>query len=201
MLFTYKGEEYSSKDVWYLDTRASNHMSGNTELFTKLNENVQGEVTFEDPSNVPIKGKGKIMIFTKNGDRKYISDVFYIPSLKSNLLGFGQFLEKRYNIHLKNNSLIIRNQKGELIAKVDMTRNFIFKLNIQRKEIRCMKSITKDSSWLWHLRFCHLGLTGLKLLSKANMVNGLPQINHPYQLCDSCMKGKKHKQSFKVGKS
>ncbi|XP_061349454.1 uncharacterized protein LOC133294723 [Gastrolobium bilobum] len=201
MLFTYKGEEDSGKDVWYLDTGASNHMCGKKELFTELNEEVQGEVTFGDLSKIPVKGKGKIMIFTKNGDRKSISDVYYIPSLKIKLLSLGQLLEKGYDIHLKNNSLIMRNHKGELIGKVDMTRNRLFKLNIQTSAIKCMKTIKEDSSRLWHLRFGHLGFTGLKLLSKAKMVNGLPMINQPDQLREACMRGKQHRQSFEVGKS
>ncbi|XP_061345134.1 uncharacterized protein LOC133290990 [Gastrolobium bilobum] len=166
MLSTYKGGEDSGKDVWYLDTGASNHMSGNKELFTELNENVQGEVTFGDLSKGPVKDKGKIMNFTKNGDRKYIYDVFYIPSLKSNLLSLGQLLEKGYNIHLKNNSLIIRTQKGEFIVKVNMTRNRLFKLSIQTYAIKCMKTITKDSSWL-----CILGSVILIHWSEAVIKN------------------------------
>ncbi|KAL4351569.1 hypothetical protein GQ457_06G018370 [Hibiscus cannabinus] len=59
----------------------------------------------------------------------------------------------------------------------------------------------KDDSWLWHLRYGHHGFSGLKLLSKAKMVNGLPEINPPNQLCEACIKGKQHGQRFEVGKS
>ncbi|XP_040948754.1 putative disease resistance protein At3g14460 [Gossypium hirsutum] len=52
-----------------------------------------------------------------------------------------------------------------------------------------------------NLRYGHLGFSGLKLLSKTNMVNGLPSINHPDQLCEACVKGKQHRQKFEVGKS
>lgn len=33
------------------------------------------------------------------------------------------------------------------------------------------------------------------------MVNGLPKINPPNQLCEAYIKGKQHRQSFEVGKS
>ena len=66
---------------------------------------------------------------------------------------------------------------------------------------KCLKTVTKDDSWLWHLRFGHLGFTGLKLLSKAKMVNGLPEINQPEHLCEACIKGKQHRQSFPTGGS
>ncbi|CAM8947363.1 unnamed protein product [Rhodiola kirilowii] len=37
----------------------------------------------------------------------------------------------------------------------------------------------QDASWLSHLRFGHLNFGGLELLSKKEMVRGLPFINHP----------------------
>ncbi|KAK4258396.1 hypothetical protein QN277_007851 [Acacia crassicarpa] len=201
VMFTHKGEEDTSKNVWYLDTGASNHMCGKKELFTELNEEIQGEVTFGDHTKTAVKGKGNIMMFTKNGNKGYITNVYYIPSLKSNLISIGQLLEKGYDIHLKDSSLTMKNQKGELIAKVEMTSNRLFKMNIQTDGFKCMKSAVEDSSWLWHLRFGHLGFTGLKLLSKAKMVTGLPTINPPDQLCEACMRGKQHRIKFEVGKS
>lgn len=33
------------------------------------------------------------------------------------------------------------------------------------------------------------------------MVKGLPQVNHPNQLCEGCKRGKQHRTSFEVGKS
>ncbi|KAE8683276.1 TMV resistance protein N-like [Hibiscus syriacus] len=54
----------------------------------------------------------------------------------------------------------------------------------------------KDASWLWHLRFGHLNFGGLELLSKKEMVKGLPHINHPDQLCEGCLVGKQFRKSF-----
>ncbi|XP_074350908.1 uncharacterized protein LOC141690146 [Apium graveolens] len=66
---------------------------------------------------------------------------------------------------------------------------------------KCLKSVIKNDSWLWHLRFGHLRFSGLKLLSKTKMVDGLPEINEPENLCEACVKGKQHRQSFPIGKS
>ncbi|KAH9715665.1 hypothetical protein KPL71_021147 [Citrus sinensis] len=54
----------------------------------------------------------------------------------------------------------------------------------------------KDQSWTWHLRYGHLNFGGLELLSKKNMVKGLPYINHPNQLCEGCLLGKQFRKSF-----
>lgn len=39
-------------------------------------------------------GKGNINFITKNGCVKIISNIFYVPDLKSNLLSVGQLLKK-----------------------------------------------------------------------------------------------------------
>ncbi|KAG8478853.1 hypothetical protein CXB51_028662 [Gossypium anomalum] len=82
-----------------------------------------------------------------------------------------------------------------------MTSNRLFTIDIESGEVKCMKNAIKDESWLWHLRFEHLGFFGLKLLSKENMVNGLPEINPPDQLCEACIKGEQHRQRFEAGKT
>ncbi|XP_074378469.1 uncharacterized protein LOC141720007 [Apium graveolens] len=57
MFLTYKGDEERKKNVWYLDSGASNHMTGHKELFTEIDDTISGEVTFGDSSKIPVKGK------------------------------------------------------------------------------------------------------------------------------------------------
>ncbi|XP_074346456.1 uncharacterized protein LOC141685242 [Apium graveolens] len=57
MFLTYKGDEKSKKNVWYLDSGASNHMTGHNELFTEIDDTISGEVTFGDLSKISVKGK------------------------------------------------------------------------------------------------------------------------------------------------
>ena len=54
----------------------------------------------------------------------------------------------------------------------------------------------QDESWLWHFRFGHLNFGGLKLLHTNNMVKGLPLIDKPERVCEACIFGKKHRDTF-----
>ena len=76
--------------------------------------------------------------------------------MKSNFLSLGKLLEKGYDIHLKDNNLSIRDSGSNLIAKMPMSRNRVFMLNIQKDLEKCLEACHKDTTWLWHLRFGHL---------------------------------------------
>nr|GFA51289.1 retrovirus-related Pol polyprotein from transposon TNT 1-94 [Tanacetum cinerariifolium] len=104
--------------------------------------------------------------------------------------------ERNYDIHFKDRSATIRNQEGKLIAKVPMTKNRMFILNIQHDEAKCLKSYLEDHSWLWHRRYGHLNFGDLKILSSKGMVKGLDHIDHPNQMCEGCLFGKHARSSF-----
>lgn len=53
-----------------------------------------------------------------------------------------------------------------------------------------------DDNWLWHHRFGHLSLKSLSFLSKNNIVNGLPFNKSVDNICESCIRGKHHRDPF-----
>ncbi|KAK2981150.1 hypothetical protein RJ640_013472 [Escallonia rubra] len=196
LLLACKGDENEEKNLWYLDSGASSHICGKKNLFMELDEFFGGNITFEDFSQVQVKEKGTILIRLKDGSHQFISNVFYVPDMKSNILSLGQVLEKIFDIHLKDKSLIMKDGNGKLLAKVPMTKNRMFMLNIQSDVPRCLKTCIKDSSWLRHMRLGHLNFDGLQVMSKKSMVKGLPSINHLNQLCEGCLFGKQARKSF-----
>ena len=59
----------------------------------------------------------------------------------------------------------------------------------------------KDENWFWHLRFGHLNFGGLNFLYRKFMVKGFPLIEKLDSLCEGCILGKQHRESFPAGKS
>ncbi|GAU49327.1 hypothetical protein TSUD_136420 [Trifolium subterraneum] len=168
LLLAHKDNEIGGDNQWYLDSGASNHMCGRRSMFVELDESVNGNMAFRDELKVAVKGKGNVLIRLKNEDHQFIFNVYYVPNVKSNILSLEQLRE----------------------------RNRMFVLNIQNDVAQCLKMCYKEELWLWHLRFGHLNFGGLELLSKKEMVRGLPYINHPNQVCEGCLLGKQFKMSF-----
>ncbi|KAF2287565.1 hypothetical protein GH714_001327 [Hevea brasiliensis] len=118
--------------------------------------------TMEISNKMRFHGKVDMEIRTKNGFIEKISNVLYVPNLKSNLLSAGQLQEKGY---------IITIQK-------DACENRLFPLKIETVR-SCLVAEVKDPSWLWHFRYGHLSFGGLKTPQQKNMVTRLPQIITP----------------------
>ncbi|KAL0457721.1 UNVERIFIED_CONTAM: Retrovirus-related Pol polyprotein from transposon TNT 1-94 [Sesamum latifolium] len=86
---------------------------------------------------------------------------------------------------MEDKYLWFQDQDDRLVAKVAMTSNRMFKLNVKTAEEKCLQACINNSSWIWHMRFGHLNFEGLKMLGEKNMARGVPKINHPNQLCES----------------
>jgi len=103
--------ETPNNQTWYLDRGCTNHMCGKKELFADLDDSFRTKVKFDDDWFIPVTGKGRILIASKNGDHRYIYDVFYVPDMKSNLLSMNQLAEKGYMMHIVENKLSIFDKK------------------------------------------------------------------------------------------
>ena len=107
-----------------------------------------------------------IVLYAKDGKRRTIHDVYYVPGLMCNLLSVRQLLEKEYRIFFKKKVCTIydKYQSKRLIARVEMTKNRMFPLimrNDLTNSLNAYKTKSLDQSSLWHLRYGHLHFDGL----------------------------------------
>lgn len=114
-LLTDGKERNGSSNIWYLDNGASNHMTGDKEKFKDLDEKIIGSVRFGDGSTVRIEGKGSIIFKCKNGEERMLREVFYIPSLCSNIISLGQLSEEGNKVVLKGTYLWVFEEQGNYL--------------------------------------------------------------------------------------
>lgn len=87
--------------IWYLDTGCSNHMTGHKNWLLDLDESVKSKVRFADNTTIDAEGIGKVMIKRGEGKPAYLTDVLYVPSMKTNLLSLGQLLQKGFSMNMR----------------------------------------------------------------------------------------------------
>ena len=85
-----------------------------------------------------------------------------------------------------------------LIRETKMSSNRMFVLHAMSKPVAstCFNTITEDIEQLWHCRYGHLGIKGLKTLQQKKMVDDLPQLKSTLGLCKNCLVGKQQRHSF-----
>ncbi|KAL5836715.1 hypothetical protein ACOSQ3_013884 [Xanthoceras sorbifolium] len=180
----------TQQNMWYLDTGCSNHMCGDKKVFSDLDESFRNTVKFGDNSTISIMGKGNVTLQTKENSTHTISNVLFIPNLKTNLLSVGQLQEKGYEISIKDGVCRIQDAKLGLITQVNMKGNRMFPNYLHNTIHSCFSAKLQNEVWLWYFRYSHLNFGGLKTLQQKNMVTGLPQITASSEVCEECVVSK-----------
>lgn len=118
------------ENIWYLDNEASNHMTGDRRYFSRIDYTITGKVRFGDDSRIDIREKGTISFIDINGEPRRMTDVYYIPDLKSNIISLGQATEAGCNIRLRGEELTMKDQHGRLLVKAKRSKNRLYKVHM-----------------------------------------------------------------------
>lgn len=188
--------EADTRNVWYLDNGASNHMSGNRLFFCELDETITGLVRFGDDSRINIRGKGAVRFIFKGGEKKVLKNVYYIPGLKSNIVSLDQATEVGCEVRMKDNTLTLFDRMGQLMVKTIRSKNRLYKVNLEVDHVRCLQITSTTESSKWHTRLGHLNKEKMKMMINKDFVVGIPNIEISKETCVSCLLGKQTRRSF-----
>ncbi|XP_073360351.1 uncharacterized protein [Aegilops tauschii subsp. strangulata] len=86
---------------WFLDTGATNHMTDSVDAFAELDRSITRKVRFADGSMVDIHGRGTVIFADKGVDHRAFTDVYFIPTLKSNVMSVRQLDEGWLDIGIR----------------------------------------------------------------------------------------------------
>ncbi|WJZ87437.1 hypothetical protein VitviT2T_006816 [Vitis vinifera] len=198
LLMSYVELNQSRKeDVWFLDSGCSNHMCGNKLWFSDLDEEFRQSVKLGNNSKMTVLGKGNIRMQVA-GVTQVITDVFYIPKLRNNLLSVGQLQEKGVAILIQHGECRVYHPEKWLIMQTSMSANrmFILPARVMPKAPTCFQITLEDNTHLWHCRYGHLSFKGLRTLQYKEMVRRLPQLKASSKVCTDCMVGKQHRDAI-----
>ncbi|GJT07858.1 retrovirus-related pol polyprotein from transposon TNT 1-94 [Tanacetum coccineum] len=156
--------------LFIVDSGCTKHMMGNLKLLCNFVEKFLGTVRFENDQFATILGYGDLI-----QGNVTIKRVYYVEGLNHNLFSVGQFYDVDLEVAFRKSTYTSSATSLCLMAKASPTQ-----------------------AWLWHRRLYHLNFDYINLLSKKDIVIGLPKLKYVKdQLCSSCEVSKAKRSSFK----
>nr|GEV72948.1 copia protein [Tanacetum cinerariifolium] len=130
-----------------------------------------------------------------------INRVYYVEGLSHNLFSVGQFCDADLKVAFRKSTCFVRDLQGnDLLDRNRGSNLYIISLQESTSStLLClMAKATLTQTWLWHRRLSHLNFNYINLLSKKDIVIGLPKLKYVKdQLCSSCELSKAKRSSFK----
>nr|GFA61524.1 retrovirus-related Pol polyprotein from transposon TNT 1-94 [Tanacetum cinerariifolium] len=181
--------------LFIVDSGCSKHMTGNLMLLINFVEKFLGTVKFRNDQIAHILGYGDLVQGAVT-----IKRVYYVEGLNHNLFSVGQFYDVDLEVAFRKLTCYIRDLKGnDLLTGSHGTD--LYSITLQDTNcpnpICLMAKATLSQAWLWHRRLSHVNFDTINLLSKNDIVVGLPKLKFVKDhLCSSCKLGKAKQNSF-----
>ncbi|GJV31174.1 retrovirus-related pol polyprotein from transposon TNT 1-94 [Tanacetum coccineum] len=171
-------------------------MAGNLSLLCNFVEKYLGTVHFGNDQFAPIIGYGDLV-----QGNIMINRVYYVKGLNHNLFSVGQLCDAGFGGCIQKSTCFIRDLQGnDLLTSNRGIDLYIISLQetTSSTPICLMAKASPTQVWLWHRRLSHLNFDSINLLSKKDVVIGLPKLKYVKdQLCSSCEVSKAKRSSFK----
>nr|GFA78311.1 retrovirus-related Pol polyprotein from transposon TNT 1-94 [Tanacetum cinerariifolium] len=181
--------------LFIVDSGCSKHMTGNLKLLINFVKKFLGTVKFRNDQIAPILGYGDLVQGAVT-----IKRVYYVEGLNHNLFSVGQFCDADLEVAFRKSMCFIYDLKGnDLLTGSRGTDLYLIILQDTNSPnpICLMAKATSSQAWLWHRRLSHLNFNTINLLSKNDIVVGLPKLKFVKDhLCSSCELGKAKRKSF-----
>ncbi|GJR36187.1 retrovirus-related pol polyprotein from transposon TNT 1-94 [Tanacetum coccineum] len=130
-----------------------------------------------------------------------IKRVYYVEGLNHNLFSVGQFCDADLEVAFRKSTCFVRDLQGNDLLTGNRGSD-LYTISLQETTsstpICFMAKASPTQAWLWHRRLSHLNFDYITLLSKKDIVTGLPKLTYVKdQLCSSCEMSKAKRSSFK----
>ncbi|GJZ11465.1 retrovirus-related pol polyprotein from transposon TNT 1-94 [Tanacetum coccineum] len=179
--------------LFIVDSGCTKHMTGNLTLLCNFVEKYMGTVRFGNDQFALILGYGDLV----QGNIT-INRVYYVKGLNHNLFSVGQFCDANLVVAFRKSTCFVRDLQGNDLL-IGNHGSDLYTISLQETTsstpLCLMAKASPTHAWLWHRRLSHLNFDYINLLSKKDVVNGLPKQKYVKdQLCSSCEVSKAKKK-------
>nr|GEU57928.1 Gag-Pol polyprotein [Tanacetum cinerariifolium] len=206
-------KEFEQYD-WLVDTDEETderELEAHYSYMAKIQENDQNAVECDD-EHVALANLIANLILDVDENKKdtkaikerniTINRVYYVEGLNHNLFSVGQFCDADLQVTFWKSTCFVRDLQGHdlLIGNHGSDLYTISLHELNTSTLIClMAKALPTQAWLWHRRLSHLNFDYINLLSKKDVMIGLPKLKYVKdRLCSSCEVSKAKRSSFKT---
>lgn len=171
-------------------------MNGRKDWFINISPSLKNKIEFATDNILSTEGIGDVLIRKNDDKQSIISNLLYIPSMKSNLLSISQLIERNDKVLIKDRMMRMIDSSNRLIMKAHMSQNRTLRIELDVLEHKCLTTATNIDEWLWNYILGSLNFNDISNLKRKNMVSGIPEIHIPKEVCEECVQEKQQKNSF-----
>lgn len=187
--------------VWYLDSGASFHMTGDKNLFSALEEkDLKMRIEMGDDGRYNVSGVGMVAFEREYGDPLTLTDVMYFPRLNKNLVSVAMLEDEGYNVVFSKGKAFLRHIATGQTKRTEIWVKNLYKLEVDDYAALSMKVELvqiQDTGELWYKRLGHFHHGALKIMQQIS--TGLPKGKlEQVDTCKGCTLEKYTKSSFHV---
>ncbi|GJY93712.1 retrovirus-related pol polyprotein from transposon TNT 1-94 [Tanacetum coccineum] len=171
--------------LFIVDSGCTKYMTGNLKLMCNFVEKYLGTVRFGNDQFALILGYGDLV-----QGNIMINMVYYVEGLNHNLFSVGYFCDADLDVAFRKSTCFVRDLQGNDLLTGNRGSD-LYTISLQETTsipICFMAKASPTQAWLWHQRLSYLNFNYINLLSKKDIVIGLPMLKYVKdQLCSSCV--------------
>jgi hypothetical protein len=117
--------------VWYLDSGASYHMTGDKEYFSDLEEkDIRMHIEMGDDGRYSATGIGTITFQRESGKPFQLKNVLHVPSLKKNLVSIAMLEDKGYDVTFNSENAYLQHKATGQVKKIGIRVKNLYMLEV-----------------------------------------------------------------------
>jgi hypothetical protein len=175
----------TQSSAWYLDSGATHHVTGNSQLFHMLHHTAGSNLRSAGGHGHTVSGIGDVHFQFPNGKVTAIPGVMYSPTIQKNLLSVGFITDQNHSLEFTSEGCYIRRRDTKDIIAFASREDGrgLYQLHgdtlSHSGEANLVDSGDNTKTDLWHRRLGYYHREGILRMISSVAVLGLPPLRIP----------------------
>ena len=102
-------DENIEADIWYVDSRASTHMTRNKQWFEDFKKTKSGaKIYLGDDRGYQIKRHGNVPIILPDENIRHIQNMMYVPRINKNLIFVSMIIDQNLKVEFYKSYCVVK---------------------------------------------------------------------------------------------